>query len=203
MDVTNRIRITLTAIPFVALTILTAQAAVGQTTRSEPASGDTRVPVVFNGGYETDPRDRGRPVVLVAAGLGVPSEVFRAAFRNVRPAGPGQQPEQGQVRQNKAALMSALGRYGVTNERLDEVSNFYRYRGDRGELWRHHAAAGYATVKNGAVTGFTVTDPGYGYSSTPTVTVPGYEKASVKATVTYVTDLQRNGSISGLALAGR
>ncbi|NBQ65466.1 MAG: hypothetical protein EBT95_08050 [Verrucomicrobia bacterium] len=31
----------------------------------------TRVPVVFSGGHETDPRDHGRPVVLIAGALGV------------------------------------------------------------------------------------------------------------------------------------
>ena len=49
----------------------------------------TRVPVNFSGGHETDPRDHGRSVVLVASALGVTSEVFRAAFSNVHPAGPG------------------------------------------------------------------------------------------------------------------
>ena len=37
-----------------------------------PTTPDVRqVPVVFTGGYETDPRDRGRPVILVASALGV------------------------------------------------------------------------------------------------------------------------------------
>ncbi|MEQ1843928.1 MAG: hypothetical protein ABL994_26285 [Verrucomicrobiales bacterium] len=32
--------------------------------------------------------------------------------------------------------MSALGKYGITNERLDTVSNFYRYPPGRGDLWK-------------------------------------------------------------------
>jgi hypothetical protein len=38
---------------------------------------ETKVPVNFSGGHETDPRDHGRPVVLVAAALKVRPEVFR------------------------------------------------------------------------------------------------------------------------------
>src|SRR4051794_34511931 len=45
-----------------------------------------RVPVVFSGGHETNLRDHGRPVVLVAGALGVPAQVFRDAFSHVRPA---------------------------------------------------------------------------------------------------------------------
>ena len=44
--------------------------------------------VVIQGGYETDSRDNGRPVRLIAAALEVPDEVFREAFAGVphRPA---------------------------------------------------------------------------------------------------------------------
>ena len=45
-----------------------------------------RIELNFTGGYDTDPRDHGRPVVLVAAGLGVAPEVFREAFSHVHPA---------------------------------------------------------------------------------------------------------------------
>src|SRR5437667_1129886 len=93
----------------------------------------TRVPVVFSGGHETDPRDGGRPVVLIAAALGVTPEVFREAFSHVRPAPAGREPEPGQVRQNKAALLAALAKHGVTNEKLDTVSNYYRYARSRNE----------------------------------------------------------------------
>ena len=78
------------------------------------------------------PRDRrarpGRPVVLVAAGLGVPTEVFRKAFSGVTPAGAGEEPDPAQVQRNKEALLKVLGPYGVTNDELDRVSNHYRYQ---------------------------------------------------------------------------
>lgn len=170
--------------------------------RGAARTEETRVPVVFSGGYETDPRDRGRPVILIAAALGVPDEVFRAAFRNVRPAPPGQEPDPAQVRRNKEALMSALARYGVTNERLDQVSNYYRYNASRGETWRHRPAAAYATVRGGKITGFTITDPGAGYSSAPSVSVPGIEGVSVRATLSFGTDFDKNGSIKELSLSG-
>jgi hypothetical protein len=119
-----------------------------------------RVPLTITGGHDTDPRDHGRPVVLVAAALKVPDQVFRDTFANVRPAPAGQHPDPEQVRKNKAALMDGLGKYGVTNDRLDEVSNYYRYRpNNRGDIWRHKDAAGYAVVKDGKVTEVVVTDP--------------------------------------------
>src|SRR4051812_1568346 len=83
--------------------------------------GVSKVPVTFSGGHETDRRDHGRPVVLVAAGLGVAPEVFRDAFSGVHPAGPGSGgPTREEAQKNKQALMSVLGKYGITNERLDE-----------------------------------------------------------------------------------
>src|ERR1700727_2764514 len=98
-----------------------------------PASA-TKVPLVFQGGHDTDPRDHGRPVVLVAAALGVPIAVFRNAFSHVHPAPAGEQPTQNEVHDNKRQLLSRLAPYGVTNERLDEVSNYYRYRPQNGEM---------------------------------------------------------------------
>jgi hypothetical protein len=87
-------------------------------------AAETKVPVTFSGGHETDPKDHGRPVVLVAAALEVKPEVFREAFSGVTPARGGK-PSQEEARRNKAALMKVLKPHGVTNERLDEVSNYY------------------------------------------------------------------------------
>ncbi len=50
------------------------------------AKAERKVPVTFSGGHGTDPRDYGRPVVLIAAALKVKPEVFRKAFSGVRPA---------------------------------------------------------------------------------------------------------------------
>lgn len=161
----------------------------------------TKVTVTISGGFETDPRDHGRPVILIAAALGVPTDVFREAFRHVSPAGPGQEPSEEQAQQNKAALMSVLGPYGVTNDRLDEVSNYYRYSGSAGESWPHTQATAQAIVENGVVTGFVITNPGSGYSSTPTVTVSGAGNVSAVATVSYTTDFATNGAVTAITLS--
>ena len=60
----------------------------GATTNS--TSDESRVPLMFSGGYETDPG--GRPVALIAGALRVPPDVFREAFRDVRPARGGEAP---------------------------------------------------------------------------------------------------------------
>ena len=164
------------------------------------APGEQRLAVTFAGGHDTDPRDRGRPVALVAAGLGVPADVFRETFTHVRPAGAGQEPEAGQVRQNKAALMKGLSPYGVTNDRLDEVSNYYRYVGSRGELWRNRPAVAYATVRDGKLTGFTVTDAGAGYTTPPTVAVEGRPDLAATVALGFGKDLATNGSVKAITL---
>jgi hypothetical protein len=159
------------------------------------------VAVTFTGGYETDPRDGGRPVVLIAAALKVPANVFRKAFSNVKPARGGQEPDLAQVSKNKQTLMSSLGPYGVTNERLDTVSNYYRYRPGNGELWRHTPATAYATIQNGVVTAVTIVDPGSGYSSPPTISIPGIANANLTATLSFGDDFAKNGSIKEIAIA--
>jgi len=159
-----------------------------------------RVPVVFLGGHDTDPRDRGRPVILVAAALGVTPEVFREAFSHVHPASAGTQPDPEQVRQNKAALMAALSRFGVTNERLNEVSNYYRYNRQRGELWTNQPATAYAQIENGKITGFVVTNSGSGYSSPPAVKVPGFEALNAKVELSFGKILESNGSVAAIKI---
>jgi hypothetical protein len=164
-------------------------------------NGSGRVQVVFSGGYETDPRDRGRPVVLIAAALGVPPEVFREAFTRVQPAPGGSHPDPEQVRRNKEALMQALGPYGVTNERLDEVSNYYRYNRQRGEMWRNTPARAYAVFKEGKFIKFVVEDAGSGYSSPPTVTVPGVKNVTAGTMLAFSRSFEKNGAIDVVATA--
>lgn len=159
------------------------------------------VPVSFTGGFETDPRDHGRPVVLIASALGVTEKVFREAFTHVTPAAAGDRPEPGQVRQNKEALLSALGPYGVTNERLDAVSDYYRYNPSRGEMWRSTPAKANAIVVDGVVTVFKITNPGSGYSSPPKVTVPGM--GAFKATLRFTKRFDTNGSVSAITKLAR
>ena len=159
----------------------------------------TRVPVKLSGGHDTDRRDRGRPVVLIAAALGVSSDVFREAFSHVRPAPAGTRPSPDQVRKNKEALMDALGPLGVTNDRLDEVSNYYRYVRSRGEMWPTKPAVAYAEVKDGKIVRFVVTKGGAGYSSPPAVTVPGYDVAT-KVELSFGKKLETNGAVKSIMI---
>jgi Spy/CpxP family protein refolding chaperone len=155
--------------------------------------------VIFHGGYETDPRDHGRPVVLVAAALNVPTDLFRDAFSGVTPAAAGEQPQDHQVRLNKQALLKVLGPHGVTNDQLDTVSNYYRYNQSKGEMWKHRAATATAIITHGVVTGFKITDAGAGYSSPPTIDVAGYDVHAV-VTLSFGGDLATNGSIQSIAI---
>jgi hypothetical protein len=160
----------------------------------------TRVPVVFSGGHDTDPRDGGRPVVLIAAALGVKPEVFREAFSRVRPAGPGRGPTGEEARKNKEVLMNALGKYGITNERLDAVSNYYRYEPGRGNLWKNKPATANALIKSGAIIGYEIINGGSGYSSLPTVSVPNHPKAGAKVELTLGKNFESNGAISAITI---
>ncbi len=169
---------------------------VGCSPVKSPATSFT---VSITGGHETNAGDAGRPVVLVAAALGVPPEVFREAFSHVTPAPAGQESDPTQVDLNKAALLSVLGPYGVTNDRLDEVSNYYRFNGSGGETWPQVSATATAIVSDGRVTGFTITNAGAGYSSAPTITVSGAD-VTATATVAYTTDFATNGSLSSITL---
>jgi hypothetical protein len=169
-------------------------------------TGATKVQLAFLGGYDTDPRDHGRPVVLVAAALGVPPQVFRDAFSHVHPAPAGEQPTQDEVHDNKRQLLSRLAPYGVTNERLDEVSNYYRYRPESGQLWRHVEAEGYAIVGPAdTVIRVVITNPGSGYTTPPNIDVGGTLNfgSSFTASLSFGTDLNKNGSISSIKAAPR
>ena len=163
--------------------------------------GVTRLPVVFSGGHDTDPRDGGRPVVLVANALGVTPEIFREAFRHVRPARAGSEPEPAQVQQNKAALMHTLAKYGVDNEHLDAASNYYRYVRSRNELWRTKPAVANALVKNGMILGYEIVRGGAGYSSPPTVSVPTLRTSTATVKLAFGKNLTTNGSIVSITAA--
>ena len=158
---------------------------------------EKKVAVTFSGGHDTEKKDGGRPIVLIAAGLGVKPEVFREAFSGVTPARDGK-PTGDQARTNKAALMKVLKPHGVTNERLDEVSDYYRYQPQKGELWKTKAAKGHALVEDGAVKKIVLTEAGAGYSSAPKVTIDGMGDVVLKATVKFDKDLKKNGSISSV-----
>ncbi|SFL15703.1 hypothetical protein SAMN03159341_103529 [Paenibacillus sp. 1_12] len=181
---------------------------------ADPVNGNTPAPVVdssnagltassvvISGGFITDPQDKGRPVVLIAAALGVPTEVFREAFSGVTPAGLERGPTGEEAQRNKAALLKVLGPYGITNERLDEVSNYYRYNGSNGGTWPRTQATAAVTVTDGIVTDVKITNPGSGYTSNPTITIMGPNgKITAEASLSYTKDFKINGSISAITI---
>lgn len=168
--------------------------------RDKVSADEIKIPVRFIGGHETDRRDGGRPVVLVAAGLGVSPELFRQAFRGVTPARGGP-PSRAQAQRNKRALLKVLGPHGVTNDRLDEVSDYYRYRPERGELWRTRDAEAQAIVKDGRIARIEITEGGAGYSSPPKATIKGFEATPLEVRLHFDKDLEVNGSIVAIEIA--
>lgn len=161
-----------------------------------PVQVSGTVSITFTGGHETFGPDRGRPVVLVAGALGVPPEVFRKVFSGVHPAGPGSGgPTDGEARANKQVLMQGLAPYGVTDDRLNTVSNYYRYVRSRGEMWPTTPAAATATIENGAVKSITITNPGNGYSSPPQAAIEGMPDVKLAVTLSFDTDFKKNGAI--------
>jgi len=156
--------------------------------------------VVIDGGYQIEGVDMGRPVRLIAAALKVKPEVFREAFSNVRPERGAGGPSPALARENKSVLLKALGKHGVTNERLDEVSDFYRYRPGRDELWKHSPAFVEAVVVNNEVTELKIVRPGSGYSSEPKISIIGYENLNIKTTLRFTSDLKTNGSLASVSI---
>jgi len=193
-------RDTLFASVAVAATLLAGNSAFAEP--KELPAGVTRVPVVFSGGHDTEGVDHGRPVILIANALGVKPEVFRETFSHVHPAGPGKGgPTDAEARKNKEALMAGLGKYGITNERINEVSNFYRYASWEGGIWKNTPATANALVKNGAVIGYEITNAGAGYTTPPSVSVPNTKAAPPKVELSFGKDFQTNGSISAITIS--
>lgn len=170
-------------------------ASCSKTTAPTPQTGD----VVFEGGYDTDPRDNGRPVALIAAALNVPSQVFRDAFSGVTPAH-GRGPTHAEAQANKKVLMDALEKHGVTNDRLDEVSNFYRYRPQNGELWTHTPAKAKAEIRDGKVISIQIIDEGSGYLSPPSASIKGFEDVELIVEIDFNTRLETNGRIKAIKI---
>ncbi len=177
-------------------TLILAAAMVSRTGRA----AENKLPLVFSGGHEIGKNDFGRPVPLIAAALGVRPDEFRKAFSGVTPARGGP-PSRAQARQNKQALMKILEPLGVSNERLDEVSDYYRYRPQEGELWPTKPAEGYAVVSDGKVKKLVVTEAGSGYSSPPKVTIKGMESATLEATLHFDKDFKTNGAVEAVKVA--
>src|SRR5262245_18572082 len=75
--------------------------------KAKTEADETKTPVTFTGGHEIGKNDFGRPVVLMAAALGVKPDEFRKAFSGVRPAR-GRGPTREEAQRNKEALMKVL-----------------------------------------------------------------------------------------------
>lgn len=157
---------------------------------------EKKAPLVFTGGHDIGKNDFGRPVPLIAAALGVKPDEFRKAFSGVTPA-KGGPPSGEQARKNKQALMKVLGPLGVSNERLDEVSDYYRFRPQKGELWPTTSAKGYAEIMDGNVIRLVISEGGSGYNSPPKVTVDGMA-VMLKATLHFDKDFKKNGSVQSV-----
>jgi hypothetical protein len=157
------------------------------------------VPISFTGGHEIGKDDHGRPCVLIAAALGVKAEVFREAFSGVTPA-KGGKPSGDEARKNKEALMKVLQPQGVTNDRLNEVSNYYRFKPQDGELWKHVDAKAHAVVDNGAVVKIVIDETGSGYTAPPKATVGGMPKVELEVTLLFDKELTKNGSIKSIVI---
>ena len=97
--------------------------------------------------------------------------------------------------------MKVLKPHGITNDRLDEVSNYYRFRPQNGELWPTIAAKAHAVVENGQIKKIVVTQPGSGYCSTPMATVQGMKDVTLKVSLKFGTDLKKNGGIEAVEVA--
>ena len=171
----------------------------GPQARTAELSNAPKGTVIFRGGYDTDPRDHGRRVSLIAAALGVSDEVFRQAFKAVTPSRWGA-PSPLLAQANKKVLLDALGTHGVSNERLDAVSDYYRYNGSSGEIWKHSAAAATAIITDGEVVGFTITNAGAGYLTAPTVSVVGYGNVQVEICIEFSNDFNTNGRVTSLTV---
>jgi hypothetical protein len=163
---------------------------------------DSAPAVKVSGGHVTKSVDKGRPVILVASALGVPESVFRYAFSKVTPAPAGSEPDPDQVNKNKEALLGVLGPYGVTNDDLDRVSNYYRYNGSANEMWPTKAAVLRATLRNGKVTAIRVVSGGAGYTSAPKITVAGHPEVKAKAKLAYDKTFARNGRVVSVSVSG-
>jgi hypothetical protein len=137
-------------------------------------------------------------VALIAAALGVEEEVFRQAFSRVQPARGGH-PSAERARMNKQVLMEALGPHGISNDRLDTVSNYYRYRPESGELWPTRPAQAKAVIQDGKVVRLLLTDSGSGYLSPPDVHVEGYGWIPARVEIGFSESFDQNGRILTLA----
>ncbi|BFU46250.1 hypothetical protein KRMM14A1004_44870 [Krasilnikovia sp. MM14-A1004] len=163
------------------------------------SSTDAQATATLSGGFELTSHDYGRPVPLYASMLGVEPDTFRQAFSGVHPD-PGHDPSGSEQETNKAALLAVLAPHDVTNEKLDEVANYYRFNDTEGQTWPHRTAKVHAIVKDGRVTGFQLDDAGVGYTYPPTVSVSGHPEVRATVRLAFTKDFATNGHIASVEL---
>ncbi|HEY2762279.1 MAG TPA: hypothetical protein VGI75_16080, partial [Pirellulales bacterium] len=78
--------------------------------------------------------------------------------------------------------------------------NYYRYVRSKGEMWPTKEAKANALVKDGTVIGYEIVSGGSGYSSSPTVSVPGFKATEPKAELSFDKDFEKNGAISAISV---
>jgi hypothetical protein len=190
-------RITLTLLAVLLLSSVWISHDSNAADKATDKTSESKIPVTISGGHQIGKDDFGRPVVLIAAALDVKPEVFRKAFSGVTPAH-GRGPTGDEARKNKDALMKILAPHKVTNDRLDEVSNYYRFRPQNKELWPVKPAEAHAIVENGKIKKIVVTEPGAGYSSEPEIKIKGFDDAKFKVKLALSKDLKKNGGIAAI-----
>lgn len=166
------------------------------------AAEETRVPVKFTGGHEISKKDFGRPIPLISAALGVKPEVFRKAFSGVTPAR-GRGPSRDEAHKNKEALLRVLSPHGISNDRLDEVSDYYRFRPQEDELWPVKPAKAEAIVEDGEIKRIVVSESGHGYSTPPRASVKGVADAKLVVELAFSKTFKKNGAIKAIKVDAR
>ena len=95
--------------------------------------------------------------------------------------------------------MAVLAPYGITNERFDQVSNYYGYQSSLGQLWPTRPAKAYLVAGKDGGLRYVVTDGGCGYTSPPVISVPSISVAGGGATLSFSKDFNRNGSVTSIS----
>lgn len=155
--------------------------------------------ITISGGHETDDIDAGRPVFLIGSMLGITGEQFRDAFSYVTPEENGHLNDE-TAQANKVKLLAQLEPYGITNDEINRVTDYYRYYPGDTNIWPYAHVVLDATISNGAVTSFEVTSGGHGYTSNVTIVVDGYGNIPVNATISYTDSFETNGAIDTITV---
>jgi len=155
--------------------------------------------ITISGGHETDDIDAGRPVFLIGSMLGITGEQFRDAFSYVTPEENGHLNDE-TAQANKVKLLAQLEPYGITNDEINSVTDYYRYYPGDINIWPYAHVVLDATISNGTVTSFKVISGGHGYTSNVTIVVDGYGNIPVNAIISYTDSFETNGAIDTITV---